>query len=373
MRAAGSVSVPAGACWRCLRRSWLLGQLSGPLEFCARDRERLLAVLALGDGELIAALGGRRRAELTAAYGDHRPGGGAADAGLGSICAHNRDYPVTLHGPAAPPMLSVAGGVGRMARLTAAPMAAILGSTTASDYGMEVARGLARGLAASGVTVVSVLGDGISAAAHAGALEAVGATLAVLGGGVDVPPPLRRRGLLDRIVRAGCAISELPPACGGRRWGALASERIPAELAQLSIVVEAEENVSDLFAARIARSSGRTVAAVPGRVSSPLSRGTHALLLEGASLVRDPEDALELLYAGAASTSQTSTRPRVDTGDSPLEPRLLAVLEAVGEGAVTPGKLTRRGADHGETLLALSELELLGLLARGDGGRYLPR
>jgi DNA processing protein len=371
--AAGSAPVLAGACSRCLRRSWLLGQLSGPLEFCARDRERLLAVLALGDGELIAALGGRRRAELTAAHGDYRPGGGTADADRGSICSHNRDYPATLHGPAAPSMLSVAGGVGRMARLTAAPMAAILGSTAASDYGMEVAWGLARGLAASGVTVVSVLGDGISAAAHAGALEAGGATLAVLGGGVDVPPPLRRRGLLDRIVRAGCAISELPAACGGRRWGPVASERIPAELAQLSIVVEAQEHVSDLFAARIARASGTVVAAVPGRVSSPLSRGTHALLLEGARLVRDPEDALELLYADAASTSQTSRRPRADTGDSALEPRLLAVLEAVGTGADTPGKLTRRGADHGETLLALSELELLGLLSRGDGGRYLPR
>jgi DNA processing protein len=179
--------------------------------------------------------------------------------------------------------------------------------------------------------------------------------------------------MLDRIRREGCAISELAPDCGGRRWGALASERIPAELAQLSIVVEAEENAGDLFAPRIARSLGRAVAAVPGRVSSPLSRGTHALLMDGASLVRDSQDALELLYAGEMSTTQTVTRPLSEQGDVALEPRLLAVFEEVGAGADTPGKLTRRGGDHGETLLALRELELMGLLARGDGGRYVPR
>jgi DNA processing protein len=365
--------VDGGACSQCLRRSWLLAQLNGPLEFCARDRERLLAVLALGDGELIDALGGRRRAELTATYGDFRPRDAPADVGLGSICSHHPGYPGRLRGPAAPSMLSVAGGVGRMARLTAAPAVAILGSAAASDYGMEAARGLARGLAASGVTVVSILGDGVAVAAHAGALEAGGATLAVMGSGLGVSPPVRRRGMLDRIRREGCAISELAPDCGGRRWGALASERIPAELAQLSIVVEAEENAGDLFAPRIARSLGRAVAAVPGRVSSPLSRGTHALLMDGASLVRDSQDALELLYAGEMSTTQTVTRPLSEQGDVALEPRLLAVFEAVGAGADTPGKLTRRGGDHGETLLALSELELMGLLARGDGGRYVPR
>lgn len=188
-----------------------------------------------------------------------------------------------------------------------------------------------------------------------------------------MPPPLRRRGMLARIRREGCAISELAPDCGGRRWGALASERIPAELAQLSIVVEAEENAGDLFAPRIARSLGSTVAAVPGRVSSRLSRGTHALLMDGASLVRDSQDALELLYAGEVVTPQTSTGPAAGQSDVALEPRLLAVLEAVGGGADTPSKLTRRGGDYGETLLALSELELMGLLARGDGGRYVPR
>jgi DNA processing protein len=360
-----------GACAQCRRRSWLLAELSGPLEFCARDRQRLIETLALEDEMLIDALAGRRRAELQATYSALRFSESARGKGVESICRHSRVYPDTLDGPSAPRTLSVAGGVKKMARLTEAPMVAIVGSRAASDYGMQVGRGLARGLAASGVTVVSVLSDGVATAVLLGALEAGATPIAVLGSGLEVSPPTRQRALFERIRREGCAIAELPQDCGGRRWGSLASERIPVEMAQLSIVVEAEETEGDLFAARIAKARHRTVAAVPGRVSSPLSRGAHALLMEGASMVRDPQDALELLYASGASAG--ASRSVAQQGDALLEPWLLAVLERVGAGADTPAKLTRARQDHGETLLALSELELMGLLSRGDGGRYVPR
>lgn len=380
--ARGSPLPAPGACPACLRRGWLLAELSGVLDRCARDRARLLELLALRDEELIAAVAGRRSVELTAAYE-------SLDADeLGddlAICRHGHLYPRALRDRGAPPMLAVLGGADRLAQLTAAPVVAILGSRAPSDYGRETARGLARGLAASGVTVVAELADGIAAAALAGAHEANGGAVAVRGDGLGVRCPPRLRPLYERITRAGCAVSELPRECAGRRWGHLASARTVVALASLSVVVEARATPEELAAAAVAKSLGRAVAAVPGRVSSPLSRGTNALLMDGASLVRGAHDALELVYAldaqhAGGSTARTRAAlpalahsagdPRVPAG---MRPALLTVLERVGCGYDTPDKLTRAGVDSRAVLAALSELELTGLLTRGDCGRYLPR
>jgi DNA processing protein len=379
-----------GACRTCRRRSWLLEQLSGPLECCARDRRRLLELLALADDQLLAAVAGRRARELRAAY--ERFGAieqpsrreGTAEA----ICRHRRGFPRALTGPASPPMLEVAGGARRLATLTAAPVVAIAGTTAASDYGMQMARSLARGLSACGVTVAAGLTDGIAVAAHAGALDARGAGIAVMGGGLGVSCPARRRSLYERVTRDGCAVSELPWSCDGRRWGQLASERIVVALSQLVVLVEADDTASDLMPARIARSLTRSLAAVPGRVTSPLSRGTHALLIDGASLVRGPQDVLELLHAAGSTRAGEPAAHAGMTGagesaapwpsSAPalyarLESSLRTTMERVGRGCDTPDKLARAGHDPADVLLALSELELLGLLVRGDGGRYVPR
>ncbi|HYM55244.1 MAG TPA: DNA-processing protein DprA, partial [Solirubrobacteraceae bacterium] len=331
---------------------------------------RLVELLALQDGELLAALGGRRRAELTARYERFDPGELRRGQDVEAVCRHDSRYPRMLSGRAAPRMLNVAGGVGRLRELVAAPVVALVGSRSASDYGMEVARSLARGLTASGVTVTGLLADGIARAAHAGALEARGGTVAVVGGGLDVTCPARTRPLYARVRRSGCAVSELPCDCRGRRWGTPAGERIVAELATLTVVVEAEETPRDLAAARMAMALGRPVAALPGRVTSPLSRGAHALLMDGAHLMRGPQDALELLYGLGARPAAAETRR---DAHARLEPRLQATLERVGAGSDTPETLAGDGEDAGEVLLALSELELMGLLARGDGGRYVPR
>ena len=216
--AAGARRAP-GACVSCLRRSWLLSALSGPLEYCARDRERLIELLALADGELLAAVAGRRTVELKARYERFPAGELACGEDLEAICRHRRGYPHALDGPAAPRMLDVAGGAGRLAKLTAAPVVAVLGSRAASDYGLEMARSLARGLAASGVTVAAGLTDGIAIAAHAGALDASAGTVAVMGGGLGVSCPARRRSLYARIKRDGCAVSELPRDCARTALG----------------------------------------------------------------------------------------------------------------------------------------------------------
>src|SRR6202035_3607799 len=128
------------------------------------------------------------------------------------------------------------------------------------------------------------------------ALEALGSSVAVIPGSIDRGCPARRRTLCERVTESGCAVAELPCGSLPRRWGWPASERIVAGLASVTVVVEAEEVARELLGARLAIAHGGTVAAMPGRVTSPLSRGPHALLIAGAHLVRGPADVLELLY-----------------------------------------------------------------------------
>jgi len=364
-------SAGAGACRRCLRSSWLLGALGVVLDYHGRDVSRLLGALELEDQQLIEATAGRRRAQLRERwerFGPEEMPGGGPD--VESICRHRDGWPRTLARRAgAPRMLYVAAGVKRLRALTADPAVAIVGSRRATDYGMEMARSLARGLAASGVTVVSGFADGIATAAHSGALEVDGPTIAAIAGGVDVCRPASRRALYERVRARGCALAELPCGFRERRWCRIACARTVAGLASLTIVVEADEGPCELAEARVAQALGRTVAAVPGRVTSPLSRGTCALLMEGAPLVRGARDALELLYG---QHTPPGREPALQE-PAKLEPRLRTLLEQVGAGRDTLGKLTVSGADAVETMLALCELELMGLLARGDGGRYVPR
>jgi len=368
MSAAGQYRESSSACPSCLRRSWLLSELSAPLEYLCRDRGRLGELLGLGDEDLLRALAGRRRSELESSYTRFEQAELHRMPGVQEVCRHHRSYPSALRDPGAPWMLNVAGGVGRLRDLAAAPTVAVIGSARATDYGVEMARSIARGLAACGVTVASGLSDGIAVAAHAGALEVGGGSLAVMPGGLDVACAARRRSLYRRIGRAGCAVAELPCGARARRFGEVAGGRTLARLGGLTVVVEAHDSPGELAGARLARALGRTVAAVPGRVTSRASSGTHALLMEGARLVRGPEDALELLCGPNAPGARAS-----NAAPAELEPRLRTMLEQVGAGRDTPDKLTGDGEDAGAVLLMLSELELMGLLARGDGGRYLPR
>jgi DNA processing protein len=288
--------------------------------------------------------------------------------GVESICRHQRDYPRALASGGAPRMLFV-GGHERLATLTAKPAVAIVGSQRPTDYGMEMARSLARGLAASGATVISGFANGIAAAAHAGALEVHGPTVTVMAGGVDVIKPTSRRGLYERVTASGCAVAELPCSFQPQRWCEPARARTIASLARLTIVVEADDDPRELIGAYAARALGQTVAALPGEVTSPVSRGTNRLLMEDAPMVRGPADALDLLYA----LNRHGQRPGALPEPPRLQPRLQTILEQVGAGRDTPGQLSAAADDEDETMLGLTELELMGLLARGDGGRYVPR
>jgi DNA processing protein len=362
------------ACGDCRRRSWLLGELSAILDLNCRADGRLFELLALDDRELMQALGGRRRAELQQSYARFRADRLPHACGVAELCMHDERYPHELSAAGACPMLHVAGGLERLHELARRPVVAIVGTTRASDYGRATASDIARGLAASGGTVAGLLSGGIAAAALAGALEGGGGTLAACGSGLDVAPATRRRALRSQLMHGGCAVSALECGVDGRRWGVASAERTLAALATVTLVVEAHERPRELAVARIARSLDKTVAAVPGRVTSAAASGCHVLLRDGALLVRDAADVLELLYE---ADDQAPVRPAAQatiTGPlAEIEPRLRTVLERVGAGEDTPGRLAGGQHDAAEVLRALSELELLGLLSRGDGGRYVVR
>ena len=287
---------------------------------------------------------------------------------------HDGRYPRELRAAGAYPVLHVEGGLERLHELTRRPVVAIIGTSRASDYGRATASDLARELAASGVTVAGPLSGGVASAALAGALEGGGGTLVIAGSGLNTLAAMRRRVLRSQLTHGGCALSALASGIEGRRWGVASAERMLAALATVTLVIEAHERPRELAAARIARSFGKTVAAVPGRVTSPAARGCHALLREGARLVRDAADVLELLYeADGRAPARPAVQPASDRPLAQLEPRQRAVLERVGAGEDTPGRLVGEQDDATEVLCALSELELLGLLSRGDGGRYVVR
>lgn len=357
-----------GLCPQCARRAWLIDMLGVRLDFRARDLACLWGLLELSDRDLIDAIGGRRRADLHRAYETWEDATGQADEVVERVCLHHPDYPAILRADAlAPRTLSVRCGLGQLNEMLAQRVVAVVGTRKATDYGMEIARELARGLACTGLTVASGLGEGIASAVQAGVLEARGKPLCVMTGSVTRCSPAWCAPLYRRVVEEGCAISEQQDlsVARTRSWWQVARDRTLALLAELTIVVEAGEHPRELACAHVAWTRGRHVAAVPGRVSSPASRGTNGLLMNGARLVRDAQDALDALY-GAQRTSEQRVEPAA------LEPRLAEVLEGVGRGEDTVAKLVARGGKPEQLALALAELELQGLLVRGDGGRYVP-
>jgi DNA processing protein len=265
--------------------------------------------------------------------------------------------------PAPPAVLHVAGGLERLLALSDRDTVAVVGARRASEYGLEVARSMARGLSVSGVLVVSGMAAGIDSAAHAGALEADGQTIAVLPGPAHRAYPAAKRALHRRILSAGAAVSEVGPDTNVRRWMFLARNRIIAGLAAMTVVVEAGQRSGALVTARQAGELGRPVGAVPGRVTTPQAAGPNALLASGACFVRNTQDVLDHLFG--AGVRRAGAEPR---GQAPAELRPL--LAAVAAGHDTLAALARAGIDPERGLTGLAALELGGYVRRGAGGRF---
>jgi DNA processing protein len=257
-----------------------------------------------------------------------------------------------IHDP--PPGLYVRGTASP--EFLARPSVAIVGARACSPYGSQVARMLGRELSAAGVVVVSGMARGIDGEAHRGALETGGATVAVLGCGIDRDYPAAHAELARRICAAGLVVSEYEPGVEPAPWRFPARNRIVAGLCRATIVVEARERSGALITADFALEEGREVLAVPGEITSALSGGTNALLKLGATPLTSAADALELLGLEPPRAPKLPEGPAAD---------LLALL---ADGSASADELVRRSGLSPETVAAaLIELELAGLAATTDG------
>ena len=235
---------------------------------------------------------------------------------------------------------------------------AVVGARSCSPYGAQVARMLGRELSSAGLVVVSGLARGIDGEAHRGALEGVGLTVAVLGCGIDRDYPASNAQLSRRIEEKGLVVAEYEPGVEPAPWRFPARNRIIAGLCEAVVVVEARERSGALITADFALDEGREVFAVPGEITSSLSAGTNALLKLGAAPLTSAEDVLDVL--GIERTVPAGT---VDV--SPAAAQVLGLVRETPAGA--DDLATRSRLDAGSVSVALTELELAGLVAAADG------
>ncbi|MBM7062662.1 DNA-processing protein DprA [Pseudomonas sp. UL073] len=260
----------------------------------------------------------------------------------------------------APPLLFVAGDPGLLEQ----PQLAMVGSRRASRPGLDNARAFARSLAGGGFVITSGLALGIDGAAHAGALDVGGKTVAVLGTGLERLYPQRHASLAAAICAGGGAlVSELPLDCPPQAANFPRRNRIISGLALGVLVVEASPSSGSLITARLAAEQGREVYALPGSIHHPGARGCHQLIREGAVLVECVEHILEGLRGWQQSAAPVAT-PEPAVSAHPLV-RLLHAAPASSEALAVAS-----GWSLPEVLVALTELELAGRVIC-EGGRWV--
>ena len=234
---------------------------------------------------------------------------------------------------------------------------AVIGSRKGTGYGVAVAKEIAARAASLGVTVISGLARGIDSAAHRGALEAGGKTIAVLGNGTDVYYPRENRRLQDEIGEKGLLISEYGPGVGAEAYHFPMRNRLIAALAEAVIVVEAESRSGSLITAEAAMEMGKEVYAVPGNITSSLSVGTN-------KLIRDNARPLVLLDDVFADMGIDPAVARKKAAEDKLGPDEKKIMKIAGErGEVAVEELMRRtGLAPGRIAGLVSVLEIKGLV-----------
>lgn len=230
---------------------------------------------------------------------------------------------------------------------------AVIGARSASQDGLAAAGEIGLGLAMAGVAVVSGLARGVDAAAHQGALDAGGCTIAVLGTGIDRVYPAEHRDLSERIATEGLLLTEFPPGSPPEDWHFPRRNRIISGLSKAVVVVEAREKSGSLITARLAADQGRDVMAVPGTFIGGRNRGANALLRDGAKLVESAVDILQEL-----GIQNCLARPGAES-QSPQ------VIEFTVDDIAAQLKIP-----PGEALARLMEWELTGEIQRIGSGRF---
>jgi DNA processing protein len=290
-----------------------------------------------------------------------------ANSGFKLITLHDPSYPELLrHIPDPPPLLYAYGSLE-----PAAAHIAMVGSRKATTYGLTSTRRLSRQLAERGMTVVSGMARGIDTAAHQGALEAGGQTVAVLGSGLKRIYPAENRQLFDQIGKHGAVLTEYRLDAEPEAHHFPQRNRVISGISLGTVVVEAAQRSGSLITARLAAEQGREVFAVPGSIHAPTARGTHALIQQGAKLVATADDVLDELQPQLAGF-QTPVH-----GSATALPALSAdetrVLEAIGPYPLHIDELARQlQHDMGRLSATLMQLELKGVICQ-EPGRYFLR
>ena len=282
----------------------------------------------------------------------------AVDARRSLLTLADADYPQPLLDSPDPPLLMFA--VGRRA-LLANPALAIVGARSCTHQGADNAEEFAAHLGHAGLTIVSGLAAGIDAAAHRGGLRTAASTIAVMGTGMDRIYPSRNHALGETIRDQGLLLSELPLGTPALPANFPQRNRIIAGLTRGTVVVEAALHSGSLITAQLALEAGREVFAVPGSIHSPLAKGCHRLIKNGARLVEEAADVLDELRIAKR------TAPRPPAAGTPHA----FLLSKMGFDPVGFDALVQRSGMTVESLAAsLLELELTQHIERLPGNRY---
>ena len=283
----------------------------------------------------------------------------ASQPGQSILTLADSAYPQSLLEIADPPnVLYVRGN----AALLQTRGLAMVGSRNATPQGLQTAENFAKTLAGRGLCIISGLALGIDAAAHRGALAAGGATIAVIGTGADRIYPARNKELALAIAEHGAIVSEFPIGTPAIAANFPRRNRIISGLSRGVLVVEAAPESGSLITARLAGEQGREVFAIPGSIHSPVARGCHKLIKQGAKLVETAQDVLEELG---------DIDQQVVTDKSPTPSEENSLLAALGHDPCALDELVERTGLRADQLLGeLLTLELSGQLATLPGNRY---
>lgn len=289
----------------------------------------------------------------------------AARRGIQVIAWNDRRFPPSLLAIAdCPPALWYRGSLSPLDE----PCVAIVGSRAASAVAIETAARLGSGLAAQGVTVISGLARGVDSAGHRAALTS-GATVAVLGSGVDRVYPPEHEELAGRIAAGGLLVSEYPLGTPPLPFHFPMRNRLISGLCRAVIVIEASDKSGSLITAQCALEQGRDVMAVPGNVLSGRNKGGHALIRDGAAIVETALDVLQQL--GLATSDGATNSPTSSARTTSTDPVLRCMDE--GQAYDLESLSNASGLRSAQLLTRLLNLELAGFVTRAGGGRFVRR
>ena len=334
------------------------------------------AVFKAGADELAAAGAGPKRVKAIRGFSDWRRVRrlleDAERANMKVIAMGSPAYPSMLAQIAdPPPVLYMKGAIGADDLYAIG----IVGTRTPTPYGLGQAENLAARLAEKGFTIVSGLAKGIDTAAHRGALRAGGRSIGVMGSGLDVPYPRENAMLMEKLAASGAVISELPPGSAPVRENFPRRNRIISALSLGVLVVEAGKGSGSLITAGCALEQGKEVFAMPGNISSAVSRGTNELIKKGARVVTGVDDIIEELapvlkgFLKLNAEGKEEDERQKNAAELSADERL--VIGALGPAARHIDEIAREvGFDAPRIMGVLLSLELKGVVRQGAGKKF---